>query len=149
MYSLYLDVYPPAPQPATTMQLVSAVLANSTEASLKTNPFYIYVEGNFALENKLSSLSQEIDEKFGIPLFDQQFLILENIQNLPPATITDLQKSLGIRAFVFPVAGRNMVILPPEARDSLYAAAGRELNRATPSPERVLEELFKKQAASR
>jgi hypothetical protein len=85
------------------MQLVSAVLANASEATLKINPFYIYVDGNPTLENKLSPLAHTIDEKFGISTFDQQFLVLDNIGSLPPLAIHALQKDLGIRAFVFPV----------------------------------------------
>ncbi len=116
-------LYPAPPEPATTMQIVSFILDNATEATLSEEHVDICVKENPALEEKLSPLAHDIYEAFGMHTFSEQFLVLEEIRNAPPAFIYRLQEDLGIRAHVYRVAGKNMVVLSPEARDSLIAFA--------------------------
>jgi hypothetical protein len=106
MSSLYSsEVYPPAPQPATTMQLASTVLAKAIEATLDVYPYRsISVADTPKLAAFLEPLEDKIIDDFKCR-FGGNFLILP-VKDISPSSLYTLQKQLGINAFkkhvVFP-----------------------------------------------
>jgi hypothetical protein len=52
-----------------------------------------------------------------------------NISGVSPSLIHRLQKELDIPVLIYRDAGKNTIVFPPEARDSLYAYAVKELEK--------------------